>query len=94
MEEKQFKQLIGTLKDIDSKISILISLQKSSTKPPKLGKETSAVFKLCNGKNSVDDMIKTTKKKKNTIEVALNHLRKKGLIRTTKINKKTVYVKI
>ncbi len=94
MEEKQFKQFIGLLRDIDSKISILISLQKSSMKPPKLGKETNAVFKLCNGKNSVDDMVKILKKRKNAIEVSLNYLRKKGLIRTTKINKKTVYVKI
>ena len=94
MDEKQFKQLISVLKDIDSKISILISLQKSSIKPPKLGKETNAVFKLCNGKNSVDDMVKNLEKRKNAIEVLLNYLRKKGLIRTTKIKKKTVYVKI
>jgi len=94
MEEKQFKQMISVLKDIDSKIAVLISLQKSSLKPPKLGKETKIIFKLCNGKNSVVDMAKITKKRKNAIEVALNYLRKKGLIRTTKINKKTVYVKI
>ena len=94
MEEKQFKQLSAILKNIDAKLAILISLQKSSIKPPKLGTEAKAILKLCNGKNSVDDMVKNTKKRKNTIEVTLNHLRKKGLIRTIKINKKTVYVKI
>ena len=94
MEEKQFKQILGTLKDIDGKLSILISLQKLSVKPPKLGKEENTILKLCNGKNSVKDMVKTTKKTRHNIEVILGRLRKKGIIKSTIINKKTAYVKI
>jgi len=94
LDDKQFKQLIVALKDINGKLSILISLHKSSTKPPKLGEEEKIILKLCNGKNSNEDMAKATNKTKNNIKVTLTHLRKKGLIRTSKINKKTVYVKI
>jgi len=94
MNEKQFKQILKILKDIDAKLSILISLHKATIKPPKLGKEAKAILKLCNGKNSVEGMITITKKKRNTIEVALTQLRKKGLIRTANFKNKTVYVKI
>jgi len=94
MDEKQFKQLLKTLKDIDSKLSILISLHKSTIKQPKIGEEAKSILKLCNGKNSVEDMITITKKKRNTIEVSLSSLRKKGLIRSTNFKNKTVYVKI
>jgi len=94
MDEKQFKQILGMLKNIDSKLSILISIQKSSIEPPKLGKEEKSILKLCNGKNSVEEMTKITNKTRSNIEVTINHLKKKGLIRSTKINKKTVYVKI
>lgn len=94
LEDKQFKQLLGSIKDIEGKLSILISLQKSSTKPPKLGTEEKSVLKLCNGKNSIDEISKTVNKKKNNVKVTLTHLKKKGLIRSSKFNKKIVYVKI
>ena len=94
MEEKQFRQVLGTLKNIDSKLSILISLQKSSAKPPQLGKEEKIILKLCNGKNSTDEIAKISKKQKNNVKVTLSHLKKKGLIRSSKFNKKIVYVKI
>lgn len=94
MQNDQNKQMLNVLKSIDTKLSILISLQKSSVKPSTLGKEEISILKLCNNKNSVEDMTKVTKKTRNNVEVTLNHLKKKGLIRSAKINKKMVYVKI
>ena len=94
MEEKQFKQLINTLRDIDGKLSVLISLQKSSRKTPTLSKEQKDILKLCNGKNSVKDMAKITNKTPHSIETILSRIRKKGIIKSTTKNKKTVYVKI
>jgi len=94
LEDKQFKQLIKTLRGIDGKLSVLISFQKSSRKPPALSKEQKAILKLCNGKNSVKDMAKITNKTPHSIEIILSRIRKKGIIKSTTINKKTVYVKI
>ena len=94
MEEKQFKQLMNILKNIDLKLSVLISLEKSSSKPPTLGKEEKEILKLCNGKNSVVDIMKATKKARANVESRLSRLRKKGMIKSTTLNKKIVYVKI
>lgn len=94
MKEDQFKQILKVLNDISSKTSILISLQKLSVKIPSLGKEEKIILNLCNGKNTVEGMMKITNKTRTNIEVTLIHLKKKGLIRSTKLNKKTVYVKI
>jgi len=94
MNDDKLNQILKTLKDINNKLSILISLQKSLMESPKLGEEVKAILKLCNGKNSVEDMIKISKKNRNTIEVALSYLRKKAIIRSTKFKNKTVYVKI
>lgn len=94
MDNNQFKQLLDVLKDISSKLSILIAFEKSSAKPQKIGGEEGIILKLCNGKNSIDNMIESTGKKRNNIEVVLTHLRKKGMIRSTRYLDKTVYVKI
>ena len=94
MNESQFQKCVSILKGIDDKLSILISLQKSLITPPSLGNEEKTVLKLCNGKNSVEDMMKIANKKRNNIEVTLSHLKKKGIIKSTKINDKHVYVKI
>ena len=94
MENDLNKQMLNSLKSIDAKLSILISLQKSSGKPVTLGNEEKVILKLCNNKNSVEDMTKITNKTRKNIEVTLSHLKKKGLIRSTKTNKKMVYVKI
>lgn len=93
MEEQQYKTLVKLLSSIDSKLTILVNLQKTTIKTPDLGKEKKAILKLCNGKNTIEDMAKTSNKIKNNIKVTLSHLKKKGLIRSAKINKKTVYVK-
>lgn len=94
MDDNQYKPLLKILKGIDQKLSILISLQKTSSKPTKLGSEANTILKLCNGKSSIDDIMKTTNKTKGNVKTTLSFLRKKGLIKTIKINKKTVYVKI
>lgn len=94
MEEKQFKALTKVLNSIDSKLSILINLQKSTIKTPDLGKEEKIILKLCNGKNTIENMVKVCNKTKNNIKVTMNHLKKKGMVKSAKINKKIVYVKI
>ena len=94
MQSNQDKQVLKMLKDIDGKLAILISLQKTLSKPPKLGSEENAILKLCNGKNSIKEIMENTSKKKNNVKTTLSHLRKKGIIRSATMNKKTVYVKI
>ncbi|BDQ31303.1 hypothetical protein NZNM25_03040 [Nitrosopumilus zosterae] len=94
MQNEQDKQILKVLKDIDSKLSILISLQKTSFTPPKLGAEEKAILKLCNGKNTIKEIMEITSKKKNNVKSTLSHLRKKGIIKSTTMNKKIVYVKI
>jgi len=94
MQNEQDKQILKVLKDIDSKLSILISLQKTIAKPANLGKAEKEILKLCNGKNTMKDIMEITSKKKNNVESTLSHLRKKGIIKSATMNKKTVYVKI
>ncbi|MCV0400165.1 MAG: hypothetical protein K5785_09270 [Nitrosarchaeum sp.] len=94
MNDKKIDQMLKTLKDIDGKLSILISLQKTLSKPPKLGSEEKAILKLCNGKNSITEIMEITSKKRNNVESTLSHLRKKGIIKSAIMNRRTVYVKI
>lgn len=94
MKEVEIKQLLGILKNIDQKLAILISLQKASSKPPKLGDEEKTILKLCNGKNTIKEIMEITAKEKNNVESTLSHLRKKGIIKSATLNKKIVYVKI
>lgn len=94
MDEKQFKSTLRVLNEINGKLTLLVNFQKKSIKPPELGKEEKLLLKLCNGKNTVTDMTNSTKKTRKSIELILGRLRKKGMIRSTSINKKTVYVKI
>jgi len=94
MEDKQFKALTKILKDIDGKLTILVNLQKLSVKTPDLSKEQKEILKLCNGKNGVKDIAKISNKTNHSIEIILGRIRKKGIIKSIKINKKTVYVKM
>lgn len=94
MDEKQFSQLIKGLKNIEDKLTILVNVQKASVKQPELTNEEKIILKMCNGKNTVPDMVKSTNKTRNSIDITLSRLRKKGIIKSTSINKKTVYVRL
>lgn len=90
----QHQELMSVLNSIEQKLSILIALQKLSIKRPEVSGEEKIILNLCNMKNSVEDIIKTTNKTRTNVEVTLSHLKKKGLIKSTKINNKVVYGKI
>lgn len=94
MNDPQFKNLINTIKRLENKLDILISLQKSSIKRPEVSGEEKNILKLCNGKNTIQDIINKTDKTINNVKVTLTHLKKKGLIKSAKIKNRLVYVKI
>src|SRR2546428_13174044 len=94
MNDPQFKQFISAIRRLENKLDILISLQKSSTKRPEVHGEEQAILKLCNGKYTIQDMADKSKKTTKNVRVTLAHIKKKGLIKSTRINEKLVYVKI
>lgn len=91
---EQFKLLIRSLRNIESKLDVLITLQKSVTPKPYLGVEEKKILKLCDKKHTIDDIMKVTGKKKNNINVVLSHLRKKSQIRSVRSKGKIVYERI
>ena len=94
MEDKQFKSLVKILSSIDDKLMLLINFEKSRVKPPTLGNEERIILKLCNGKNNVEDIQKSTNKTKKSIEHCIARLKKKGIIKNIALNKKRTYVKL
>lgn len=50
MEKKQFTELIQLLKNIETKLDMLIKLMKTSVPQPKVAREESKILKLCNQK--------------------------------------------
>ncbi len=92
--ENQIEELNRTLKSIDKKLDILIILQKRACPKPEIGKEESKVLQLCDRKHSIDDIVNTTGKTENNVNLILSHLRDKGLIRSVEIKGITVYERI
>lgn len=94
MNDSQFEDFINGIKRLEQKLDIMISLQKSSIKRPKVSGEEKTILKLCNGKHMIQDMVRTTNKTTNNVKVTLTHLKKKGLIKSVKIKNKLVYVRL
>jgi DNA-binding CsgD family transcriptional regulator len=95
MSEEPLVKIQKTLEKIDQKLAILVSLQKQGDIPPELtDTEKEFVTKFCNGNNTIEDIMEKMNGKRNTIEVKLKRLRKKGIIVSKKIEKKTTYVKV
>jgi len=90
----QYGELLQSLKNIEEKIDILISLQKRSAPKVTIGKEESKVLKLCDKKHTIDDIVRETGKKENNVKVILSHLKDKGLIRSVEIKGIIVYERI
>lgn len=89
------KKIMRSLKTIEKKLDILIALQKRIARITNIGEEEKKILKLCNKKNTIDDIIEKTGKKRNNVKSVLFHLRNKGLIISVKIkDKKTVYERI
>ena len=51
------------------------------------------IYNLCNGENSISDIVSKTKKKNDNVKKVLSNLRKKGLIRTIYSKDKITYQK-
>lgn len=79
------------LKRIDEKLETIINLLKRSAPAPKISDEERKILLLCNSKNSMDDMMKKTKKTKTNIAFLLSSLRSKGLIKSVTVKNKLVY---
>ena len=94
MTKEQVDELLKSLKNIEGKLDILVSLQKVNTPMPKIGKEEEKILKLCDKKHSIAEMMQETGKKEGTINATLNHLKNKGLIQPIRLADKVVYERI
>jgi len=94
MSEKQFEELIKSLKGIEDRLEILINIQKATLPKPSIGKEERKVLKLCDKKHIVEEIAKETSKTETNVNFILSRLRDKGLIRSVKMKGKTVYERI
>lgn len=91
---KDFRELLKTVKNIESKLDVIVSLQKASIDMPNVGTEEEKILKLCDKKHTIADMMQVTSKKEGTINATLNHLKGKAMIRTVIVDSKTVYERI
>lgn len=91
---EQFNKLMASLKSLESKLDILVRLQKASLPKPNITKAERSVLKLCDKKHTVEDIVKETGKSKSSVENLLSQLRKKGQIITVRSKDKVVYGKI
>jgi Fic family protein len=94
IDNGKFEQLMRSLHNIETKLDILINLQRTSIPKPKVPKEEAKILKLCDKKHTIADMVSKTGKKNSYIRKILTQLRKKGLIVSIKSNGKTVYGKV
>ncbi len=94
IKNRQFEELLKSLKNIENKLDLIVGLQKASTPMPKIGKEEQKILKLCDKKHTIADMIQETQKKEGTINATLNHLKAKSLIQSLRIDDKVVYERI
>jgi len=92
--KEQFNKLMKSLKSIESKLDVLVRLQRASMPKPKIGEEEKKILKLCDKKHSIDDIVKETKKTRNSVKVTLTRLKKKALVRSVKVKDKLVYERI
>lgn len=94
MSKDQFKKLMKSLKSINTKLDILIGLQRASMPKPKVTTEEKKILKLCDKKHTIEDMMQATGKTKTNVNFLLSQLRRKGLIRSVKSKDKLVYGRI
>lgn len=94
MNDKQFKELIKTVKNMESKMNLLVRILKASMPKPKTAPEEKKILKLCDKKHRIDDMMKETKKTRTNVKKILSQLRSKGLIESAKMRDELVYRRI
>lgn len=94
MDKKQFDELMKSLKGIEERLAILLSIQKATMPKPSIGKEEKKVLKLCDKKHTAEEIAKETGKTENNVNVILSRLRDKGLVKSVDIKGRTVYERI
>lgn len=94
MSKDQFKKLMKSLRNIETKLDILVRLQRASMPKPKTTPEEKKILKFCDKKHTIDDIVKETKKTRNSVRIILTQLRKKALIRSVRVKDKLVYERI
>lgn len=88
------EEILGSLKNIEKKLDILIKIQKSMAPEPKITPDEKKILQFCNSKYTINDIVEKTQKTKRTVTVELSKLRSKGIIKSVKIKGKIVYSKI
>jgi len=94
MNKDQFRKFMKSLKSIESKLDLLVRLQKASMPKPKITPAEKQILRLCDRQHTVDDIMKETKKTKTNVETLLSNLRKKALIKSVRLKDKVVYERI
>ena len=94
MTREQFNKLMKSLKSIESKLDVLVRLQRASMPKPKITTEEKKVLKLCDRKHILSDIAEKTGKTETNVGYLLTQLRKKGAIRSVKVKDKLVYERI
>lgn len=92
--KEQFNKLMKSLKSIESKLDVLVRLQRASMPKPKTTPEEKKILKLCNRKHTIKDITKKTGKTETNVNKILSMLRKKALIKSVKLKDKLVYERI
>jgi predicted transcriptional regulator len=94
MSSKQFREMMNLLRSIEEKLEILVNFQRTLIPKPQLGEEEKKVLELCDRKNTIAEIATKTGKTSNNVNFMLTQLRRKGIIRSTKVKNKTVYERI
>ena len=94
MSKDQFRKLMKSLKSIETKLDILVRLQRASMPKPRITPEEKKILRLCDKKHTIKDMMKETGKTETNVNKLLSLLRKKGCIRSVRLKDKVVYERI
>lgn len=87
-------EILGSLKNIEKKLDVLIKIQKSIASEPKISSNVKKVLKFCNSKYTINEIVDKTNKTKGSVKVILSKLRGQGIIKSVKIKGKIVYSKV
>jgi len=92
--EEQTDKLLKSLRRIESKLDVLVRLQKASMPKQKTTPTEKEILKLCDMKHTIQDIVKETGKNESNVNRLLSELRKKVLIKSVKMNRKLVYKRL
>ncbi len=96
MKVEKEKEILDKLGNIEN-LLFLIARTLASESPAdelKLGSTQTAVLQLCNLENTREDMARKLRKTTNSIDVAINSLRKKITIHSVTISGSTYYLAV